>query len=236
MTDKTLPESHYPGHYSNKTQGLGRIVEKMFAPETMTATHRLDFLYESDYAAFRQALEVIRKASATDFHAYVAYLLQGTALSNETQTLVNNALSKQGYSLSKETATEIIRDWKHHSPDLSPTYQPPFKLKVGSPAHPVDRQYYEQVAAIIEKIRGQFPQFGKDLDTLLHENDGRNLVNPETWYKSHHPETEDKTARNFANAIKQNGLNGMDIAAASTYAEKKPFGASAPSISHEAEL
>lgn len=221
MPEKSLPAEAYPPHYVNKSQNLGRIVEGVLAPEIKTPSGAVTgFLYETHYMAFRKAMEDLRADSPSAFNAYTACILRNAKLDEQSAEKVSAALNKQGCNLSRNTIRHIMSDWKSNSPAFSASYRPSFKLVVGTPHVPVDKHYYEQVAAQVDKIRTNAPEFAKEIDTLLSANSHEDLCHPESWYKNWNPGADDKRAKAFARAV--SGLSGLDLPAASTYVLMAP--------------
>lgn len=220
MSARQLPPDAYPPAYTNKTQGLGRIVEGILAPETGSPNGGTGFLYEAYYANFRKAMEELRNASPSSFYAYTDSIINKKALSPEAELKVSELMKKNGVNLSPDAIRFILNDWKKNGQGFSPSYQPAFKVAVGTPTLPVDRSHYEHVALKVEEIRALTPEFSKDLDRLLKSSNPENLMYAESWHKANIPGSDEKTARAFARAV--SGLSGLDIPAASTYTTLSP--------------
>lgn len=205
MSNTSIP---LPPEYKNRSKG--RILQDLCDTQA-----GVGHLYEDTYSAVRTALQNIKNENPALFQDTVTHIVGGKPLSEEKLQKARNHFDGQGVSIGSATTLDIVRDWQKQN--FNSSYQPKYMLDVGVP---VQKAFYEEVAGKILNIRENHPEFSSALDKLISSNsDGRQLVNPETWYKEEIDDNQ-STARAFARAVSP--LSGGSIAVARDFVKRDP--------------
>ncbi len=200
--NRSLPEELYPQHYSNRS--LGRVIDGIFT----NGAH----VYESQYKRHREHLEDLKKQEPDLFKSCVNHIVSGKDMSKSDKEKVDSFFKSRDTSIELEIIARIMRDWKEHSPTMSSSYWPEFMLDAGTP---VSRSYYEQIAADINRIREENPEFADEISSLIRYGKPTDIINADNWYKEKYPEKKDGISKLFSRAV--SCLRGIDRNVAKTY-------------------